>query len=295
MGEAKRKKNRPCICGSGLLAGTCCYGTGGWRKEAGDIRLDDTGFSGSHANCYLSSTNTCSTKISSEHVISGSVLNVLTEKSIEISGVPWLKPGEKKRIGIASLVANCLCTAHNSSLSALDTAAGKFFEAIQKCGTTETRPGLEFIVNGHDIERWFLKMLAGMSVSNYLGANGVPLTGFHSSIDIVGLLQDPRKWMPPLGLYFTQSLGHRFRREDSFALAPLSLDESGEIAGMLGDVQGLHIAVLAINRPIQGSSLERSSYRPGRINFIIGDARHTILLSWDDGFVHGEITLTWDK
>jgi hypothetical protein len=45
---------------------------------------------------------------------------------------------------------------------------------------------LEFIVNGHDIERWFLKMLAGMSVSNYLGANGVPLTGFHSSIDIVG-------------------------------------------------------------------------------------------------------------
>jgi len=64
---------------------------------------------------------------------------------------------------------------------------------------------------------------------------------------------------------------------------------------MLGDVQGLHIAVLAINRPIQGSSLERSSYRPGRINFIIGDARHTILLSWDDGFVHGEITLTWDK
>ncbi len=230
MGEAKRKKNRPCICGSGLLAGTCCYGTGGWRKEAGDIRLDDTGFSGSHANCYLSSTNTCSTKISSEHVISGSVLNVLTEKSIEISGVPWLKPGEKKRIGIASLVANCLCTAHNSSLSALDTAAGKFFEAIQKCGTTETRPGLEFIVNGHDIERWFLKMLAGMSVSNYLGANGVPLTGFHSSIDIVGLLQDPRKWMPPLGLYFTQSLGHRFRREDSFALAPLSLDESGEIA-----------------------------------------------------------------
>jgi hypothetical protein len=139
-------------------------------------------------------------------------------------------------------------------------------------------------------------MLAGMSVSNYLAADSVPLTsGFHSSIDIVGLLQHPSKWTPPLGLYFTQSLGQRFRREDSFALAPLSLNESGEIAGMLGDVQGLHIAVLAINRPIQGSGLEHRSYRPGKINFIIGEAKHTIILSWDDGFDHGEMTLTWEK
>lgn len=229
-------------------------------------------------------------------MISETVLNVLTEKSIEISGVPWLKSGEKKRIGIASLVANCLCTAHNNSLSPIDAAAGRFFDALQKCGTTETQPGLEFIVNGHDIERWFLKMLAGMSVSNYLATDGVPLgNGFHSSIDIVELLQYPGKWTPPLGLYFTQSLGQRFRREDSFALAPLSLDESGEIAGMLGDVQGLHIAVLAINRPIQGSGLERTSYRPGKINFIIGEARHAIILSWDDGFDHGEMTLTWER
>jgi hypothetical protein len=224
------------------------------------------------------------------------VLRVLAEKSIEISGAPWLKPGEKKILAFGSLVSNCLCGTHNNALTNLDAAAGKFFEAFQKCGTTETGPPLQFIFNGHDIERWLLKMLAGMAASNYLADGGEILAnGLHEAIDVVGLLQEPAKWAPPLGLYFTQRLGQRFRRRDIFHLAPLSLIGGKEIAGLLADIQGLHIALLAIDRPITGSPLEESGYRPGKIEFVVGDVEHRILLSWDDGLEHGHTTLSWEK
>lgn len=296
MGQARRKRSQPCICGSGRPAGACCYGRDGWKKSAASVRIDKTGHSGLHAKCYLSATGACSDQISKEHLISHAVLKVLAEKSIGISGVPWLKPGETKVLPFGSLVSNCLCIAHNSSLTNLDATAGKFFEAFQRCGTTETGPPLQFLFNGHDIERWMLKMLAGMAASNYLAADGEVLAnGLHPTIDVVGLLQDPTKWVPPLGLYFTQRLGQRFLRQDIFHLAPLSTIDGKEISGMLADLQGLHIALLALNRPVAGSSLEQSGYRPGRINFIMGDVHHTILLSWDDGFEHGEMTLSWEK
>jgi hypothetical protein len=167
MGEARRKKARQCICGSGLPAAACCYGDHGWMKKAAFVRIDQTGHLGSHDKCYLNSTKACSDQITKEHLISHSVLKVLAEKFIEISGAPWLKPNEKKVLPFGSLVSNCLCGAHNSALANLDAAAGKFFEAFQRCGTTEVGPPLQFIFNGHDIERWLLKMLAGMAVSNF--------------------------------------------------------------------------------------------------------------------------------
>jgi hypothetical protein len=139
-------------------------------------------------------------------------------------------------------------------------------------------------------------MLAGMAVSNYLADGGEILAkGLHESIDVVGLLQDPTKWISPLGLYFTQRLGQRFRRQDSFHLAPLSRIGSKEIAGLLADLQGMHTALLALDQPMAGSPLEKSGYRPGRIEFVLGDIQHQILLSWDDELEHGHMTLSWEK
>lgn len=296
MGEAKRKKGRQCICGSGLPAADCCYGSNGWKKTASCVQIEHTGRTGKHAKCYLNSTGACADQISKEHIISHSVLRVLAEKAVEISGAPWLKPEEKKVLPFGSLVANCLCVAHNNALTNLDAAAGRFFEAFQKCGTTDVGPPLQFIFSGHDLERWLLKMLVGMAVSNYLADGGEVLTnGLHGSIDVVDLLQDPTKWIAPIGLYFTQRVGQRFQRKDNFYLAPLSLIDGKEIGGLLADIQGMQIALLALNRPIAGSPLEKSGYRPGRLEFVLGDVRHTILLSWDDGLDHGHMTLAWEK
>ena len=79
---------------------------------------------GRHAACYLRATGACCTKISGEHFISETVLNVLAEKQIEISGLPWQKRN-KKILGFGALTSGCLCRTHNSALSPIDTMGGR--------------------------------------------------------------------------------------------------------------------------------------------------------------------------
>jgi hypothetical protein len=83
--------------------------------------------------------------------------------------------GDKKVLGFASLTTNCLCKAHNSALSPIDTQGARFFEAIQKCGTTDTGPTYKFLFSGHDIERWMLRTLAAFGVSKNLSIDGAVL------------------------------------------------------------------------------------------------------------------------
>jgi hypothetical protein len=124
------------MCGTGLPAGLCCWTPSGYFKKPQVIDLHNTGVTGRRDGCYMQATNACDTTLSAEHPISQSVLKVLAEKQVEVSGVPWLK-GETKVLGFGALRARCLCARHNSLLSPIDMVGAKFFEAIQRCGTTE--------------------------------------------------------------------------------------------------------------------------------------------------------------
>jgi hypothetical protein len=136
MGEAKRKRTiaaaTPCRCGSGKLAPECCLKAGNWFKVPAFIQLSAGTDRDSLPRCYLRHLNTCSDKLSAEHLISEAVLRVIATDKLTFSGLPWLK-GEQRSIGLASLTSNCLCTKHNSALSDLDAAAARFFEAIKSC------------------------------------------------------------------------------------------------------------------------------------------------------------------
>ena len=91
MGEAKRRKRLPCICGSGDPAGECCWTSHGYHKKPVVVDLRNTGLTGKHDKCYLAATGACDTKISGEHLISHGVLKILAEKQVELSGLPWQK------------------------------------------------------------------------------------------------------------------------------------------------------------------------------------------------------------
>jgi hypothetical protein len=294
MGEAKRKRLASCICGSGNPAGGCCYGPDGWHKAAARVYLKDTGETGSHQRCYMRHLNSCSDKISGEHLISETVLRVLAEKDLDVSGFPWLK-GEHKIMRFGALTTNCLCRTHNSALSGLDAAAGRFFAAIQACGTTEEGLNQQYLFSGHDLERWLLKTLAACAASDNLSSSGDKLPGeFHSSVNVTELLEHPEQWVHPVGLFFTQKLGARFKRGDTFSLAPLTVTETNELAGMLVDVQGLTMALHVANRSIKGTGLDQALFRPGGLHFHIGARRHSIHISWNDPHKHGYITMTWE-
>jgi len=208
--------------------------------------------------------------------------------------MPWLK-GDKKVLGFGALTTNCLCRPHNSSLSPIDAAGALFFEAIQKCGTNDTGPNQHFLLSGHDIERWMLRTLAAFGHSKNLGIDGARIDNeFVERLQLAELLEQPTHWKRPQGMYLTQGLNHRFTRKDNFELSPLLKRGSDEVVGMIFDIQGFNLALLAASHEVEGSFLQNTSYRPGSFIFKNGRFTHDILLSWEDDVQHSDVTLIWE-
>jgi hypothetical protein len=296
MGEAKRRKRLPCICGTGRPAGDCCWTAHGYHKKPVVVDLHNTGLTGKHDRCYMSATGACDTKISGEHLISHSVLKVLAEKQVEVSGTPWLKPGDKKMLPFSALTTNALCQRHNSLLSPIDSVGAALFEAIQKCGTTDTGPGLLFLLSGHDVERWMLRSLAIFGVSGNFAIDGAVIDqNFVDRLRIVELLEDPKQWKKPLGFYLTRGLGHQFWRRDNIQIAPVVKTGGDEIMGITLDLQGLEFALLAADHDVTGTGLDKALYRPAAFVFDMDGTRHRIQLSWEDGLSHQDVIFTWKK
>ncbi len=209
--------------------------------------------------------------------------------------MPWLR-GQKKKLGFGALTANCLCTRHNSLLSPIDVAGAKFFEAIQKCGTSDRGRGLLFLISGHDVERWMLRSLTIFGVSGNFAIDGAVIDqNFVDRLRIVELLQDVTKWKRPLGLYFTRSFGQQFTRADNIQIAPLVKTGGDEIMGIALDLQGLHFALVAAEHDITGTPLKQAPYRPGGFVFRMGTTTHRIQLSWEDRLRHEDVIMEWTK
>lgn len=299
MGDAKRKRqaieNSSCRCGSGNLSKICCYKNHSWHKRPTAVDLRSTAFNDEHKDCYLRELKNCSSKISREHLVSKSVLDVIEKTGLVVGGFHWLPKDQEASIGKASLVAKCLCQAHNSALSPLDSVAGKFFSAIEMCDLNRTHPQKHFLFSGHDIERWCLKTLLAMANSNNLSRDGTRLPPrFHPKINPISLLENPKSWPWGAGLYFSQKLGDEFTREDNFHLAPITKIDTHEIAGLQVKIQGISFSFFALAPDVvKNSPLEKALYRPGKLIFDIGKVTNSIELSWEDNAAkHGAVKMT---
>lgn len=299
MGEAKRKRAAlaaaPCRCGTGLPAGTCCFdGRTTWNKRPAGITLATTGAMGTHGKCYLRDLNSCSDKITGEHYVSHAALRVLAEQKIDVSGFPWMKNGESKVLSFESLTANCLCAAHNSALSPLDEVAGRFFAAVKECGTDDRPPNKHFLFSGYDLERWFLKTLAGLNASGNLAIQKERLTyGFHENINLGALLEHPSAWTKAAGLYLSGQKGQIIQRRDHFHMAPLTTIDENKLVGFTTNLQGFDFALLAMEPPTK-APVTGAAYRPGGIEFGYKNAKHVIDITWGDSSEHAKLTVEED-
>jgi hypothetical protein len=230
-----------------------------------------------------------------EHLISETVLDVLAEKQVEVSGLPWLK-GETKKLGFAALTSKCLCRAHNSALSPIDTAGGKFFDAIQKCGTGNTGPTHNFLFSGHDIERWMLRTLAAFAVSKNFAIDGARIDdAFVERLRLPELLEDTAQWKPPIGMYLMQGVDYQFAWRESLQFSPILKRGTEEVVGIATDIQGFQIGILAADHDIAGTGLDRAVYRPRSLIFKMAHLTHVIEMCWDDDLPHMDVTITWKK
>jgi len=107
-----------------------------------------------------------------------------------------------------AFAARVLCRRHNSALAGLDDIAVHLFNAFDDSAPTNRGETRLYFFNGHDLERWILKLLCGLKSSGNLNAEG----------DDDRLV--PRRWVDVLfgtadfegsqGLFVCREIGHRF-------------------------------------------------------------------------------------
>jgi hypothetical protein len=149
----------PCVCGSGKILKDCCLAQRVDTKPKGRR----TGLS--NPKCYARALSDCSPKISREHFFSESILELWDEAGLAtVIGVPAINGGAPTELNIRGIRPKVLCKRHNNCLSGLDSLALKFFEFL-----LERTPQEQFLlINGYELERWFLKVMCGMVAAGFV-------------------------------------------------------------------------------------------------------------------------------
>lgn len=291
MNEVKRRREAiarsECICASGKLAGDCCFTRSYWHKEAANLGLCSLSKGEAQEGCYLAALGSCDGGLSGEHLISKSVMRLLAgDGDFTIGGTPWLAKGEFKSVGFNSLTAKCLCQRHNSNLHPLDDAALYLFASLRSM-FEDNESSSQFIVSGHDVERWLLKTLKAMAVSKNLGRGRDALDGeFSDGIDVSGLLDDVEAWRPGTGLYCVMAPGEQTQNHNRFQLAPITT-EGGTISGLWANILGISFVLMLEPLDLrQSPQLYGSVHRPGAITVSHPKVHNTIFLSWSDDRRH---------
>ncbi len=267
-----------CPCGSGSPFFMCCITHSGRLHKKAAITSPyppKTGYS--LGGCYASCLNDCNEVLSREHFISKSLLEYLnSSNSLRIGGYPWLN-GSEKCLPPEALTSRILCQRYNNALSSLDEKAVRFFKSFDERGVYHTDHKLLFLFNGHDFERWILKVLCGMIFSgNY-------------PEDVIGDVRIASEWIEILfgdrdfpndqGLYICNDIGHEFDGK---------LDLQNQLISNKEGVSGIRVFICGYEfiLSMSGFSSRRFDgrhfvYRPFELYTKGRNYEKSIIFSWD--------------
>jgi hypothetical protein len=153
----------------------------------------------------------CSSKLTSEHWLSNSLLKDL--EPLTVDGLHW-HSGERS-LRAKALGSKILCERHNRALSPLDEVAGEMFRVLRHfqadLRNVHDPHGPEFaLFDGETIERWLLKVFWGCVVSGTVRGHDGASIELPDSIPAEALAQVlfrgqhlPDGW----GMYMTTAAG----------------------------------------------------------------------------------------
>jgi hypothetical protein len=163
-----------------------------------------------HPQCYANLLGGCGRDLTKEHYISACVLEMTDDpavknKTVCMRGCSFLKPGEIRPIGVASMVSNMLCDTHNNALSVYDNHGKTMFAAMQGFTNAAFRERVTervWHVDGDGLERWLLKCLCGglYSGAMLIGPDET-LKGMRPSPELLRVLLRGRRFPDGFGLY----------------------------------------------------------------------------------------------
>lgn len=257
-----------CICESGKLIKDCCL-----TETVSTVPPPPkTGFS--HPRCYAHALNDCSNKLSREHYLNAILLNSGYEPIITIAGVPWLENREARTISANDLASKVLCERHNNALGGLDALAIKFFRFLGKDHTEEA-----LLINGHEIERWLLKLLCGAFASGNFVLNSTQTDNWSPSEQWLQILFGSRLIPPGAGLHYIMVEIPNIKRNEN-RLSPFENSSTNTPIGFWFIIGGFTFLFAMEPYP---SEHERLRYRPMALQIIENGKERVVHLGWKKG------------
>lgn len=252
--------------------------------------------------CYASCLENCSDKQSKEHYISKGIWR---NDVITFDGFHWMK-GETKTLPVLSVASKILCTTHNPALSRLDIVFQKLFDIGAKFHNNQYNRGKlkrsaiwkpdRETFDGYDLERLLAKIAVGVIQEE-------PSVRWHPegtlAIDppreIVEVIFGNKRFQPPMGLYFVNSVGDTIINEDRVTIHTTLHPDTGWFIGAivairhwqlfinLSEIDPMDYNMESVSGKNIGKNASAPVYRIQQINFNAGSKLSgRITIDWGD-------------
>lgn len=265
-----------CPCGSAESVSACCLTATGLRKAPASTTPQGPRTGKSVEACYASRLADCGLKRSREHYISDSLLHHLNRnKKLTVSGLPWLE-NKSQLVSPDCLASKVLCERHNSALSPLDAIAVRLFHAFDEQGVHGSGQQLLYLFSGHDLERWLLKILCGITCSQNLALDSeadVSIPDYWLDILFCGA-----QFPDDQGLYVCKSRGHRFEGPRGVQLRAIT--GRGRLSGMGLWVCGYELILSMSGFPSRSFDGREVAHRPMEIWATGQEFEKSVVFSW---------------
>lgn len=281
----------PCGCGSGREFGKCCLKDGQIKLDPKPLNPPKPQTAYQNKKCILNWTSDCCSSISGDHIISKSVLRVITKTKVTISSSNFSR---EHSIESDALKTKKLCRRHNSSLSPIDSEAARFFKAFAATHDAllknSTSQKLHFF-HGIDVERWMLKT---MLMTYFAKLSNVTPEQYKLPVYVLKLFHCDLN--EPFGLYVptsTKPNGRDFFTTEN-ATSVSILTDGDLVSGVTISLGGLCLTLVISGREEQFRQLAANyAYRPKNLLFFKGSDVYAIQMAFPNGqgkniwFSHG--------
>jgi hypothetical protein len=266
-----------------MLLMKCCIRKGRLFRRRSPTRPNRPRTGRRTAGCFASSLADCSADISREHFVSAAVLKLIGgEGLVHASGLPWQK-GETKALSVNALASRILCSRHNNALSQLDSAAVQFFELLSNLRASHDRVAGDSqdtcigVVNGHDLERWFLKAMIGGLYSGNMTIGGAQQQHSPPPQNQLEFLFGERSYLKGWGLYVLNPIEPVLPQSRYVTTTALSIE--GVPAGILVQTVGFQFALGPQDAELP--QLHVAMFRPSELIIKAGASEQVLAMSWE--------------
>jgi hypothetical protein len=295
------ERNDPCPCGSGRKFKRC------WSPSAAAVHpppasltLAEPPLSARHPKCAFRDLGACSTDGSLEHYVSDEVQATLREALLACLTPEGKREFESQPSLVEIAPARVLCTRHNNALSALDAVATHLARGLCSVSLAMLSGALLrgwpkwTLVNGHDVERYMVKMLIGAAAAGLpgIGPWRMPRNIATATQFQVRVLQGVESLRRPNGLYVKASSdletgGQVTNRVPDLGVRPLFESDASALAGVLFRIFGIDLVLWCSE---QGTAPRQDlgdlAYRPTTVDTQSKTSHVATLLAWERHFEH---------